>query len=144
QGLVIGQAYSMTAQPAKGFQFNGWSGSLSNTRPTLTFIMEPALSFTARFKDVSRPVNIVSFPRVNRTVTSATVIATGKAADNSAVTNVYYRLNDGSWETALTTNAWTDWQTTGLSPVPGRNVLDSYAVDDSGLPSRTNRLRFHY
>src|SRR5262249_48708201 len=91
QALVMGQTYSMTALPAKGFRFDSWSGSMLNSRPKLTFVMAPALSFTARFKDVSRPINIVSFPRGNRTVTNTTLIATGKAADNSAVTNIYYQ-----------------------------------------------------
>jgi hypothetical protein len=144
QALTMGRTYSMTAQPAKGFRFDGWSGSRSNSRVKLTFVMAPALSFTARFGDVLRPINIVSFPRVNRTVTNTLIIATGKAADNSMVTNVYYQLNDSGWETASTTNAWMTWETVALSPVSGRNVLKSYAVDDSGLRSRTNRVRFHY
>src|SRR6185436_19014242 len=101
QSLVMGQTYSMTAQPAKGFRFDGWSGSISSGRPKLTFVMQPALSFTASFRDVSRPVNIITFPRVNRTVKDTEVIVTGKAADNSAVANVYYQLNHGGWETAL-------------------------------------------
>ena len=84
------------------------------------------------------------FPRANRTVTNTMVIATGKAADNSAVTNVYYQINDSGWETAITTNAWINWESAALSPVSGRNVFESYAVDDSGLSSRTNRVRFHY
>jgi hypothetical protein len=141
--LQPGQTYSMTAHPAKGFRFNGWSGSLSNSRPKLRFVMQTYLSLSARFKDISRPINITTFPRANRTVTSP-VIATGKAADNSGVTNVYYQLNDSGWATALTTNGWMNWETAALSPVPGRNVLESYAMDDSGLSSRTNRLRFHY
>lgn len=144
QALQAGQTYSMTAQPAKGFRFGGWSGSMWSHRPKLTFVMQPELSFTARFRDVSRPVNIITFPRTKGTVTNTTVIATGKAADNSVVTNVYYQLNDSGWETALTTNAWRNWETAALSPLSGRNVLESYAVDGSGLASRTNRVRFHY
>ena len=50
---------------------------------------------------------------------STNIIGTGKAADNSAVTNVYYQLNDSGWETATTTNAWTNWETSALSPGPG-------------------------
>ena len=77
-------------------------------------------------------------------MTNSTVIATGKAADNSAVTNVYYQLNGSGWQTAVTTNAWRNWETDVLSPVSGQNVLESYALDDSGLASRTNRVRFKY
>jgi uncharacterized repeat protein (TIGR02543 family) len=146
QGLSLefGQKYSMSARPAKGFRFDGWSGSVSNSKPKLTFVMEPNLSFTAHFTDVSRPLNIITFPRRGSTVTDATIIATGKAADNSTVTGVYYQLNGGGWETAITTNAWTNWETVALPPVPGLNVIESFAVDDSGLPSRTNRVKFNY
>ena len=144
QSLELGRTYSMTAHPAKGFRFGRWSGSVSNRRPKLTFVMQPDLFFTAHFTDVSRPLNIIMFPWANRTVTNSTVIAAGKAADNSTVINVYYRLNDSGWETAITTNAWTNWETAALSPVSGRNLIKSYAVDDSGLPSRTNRVRFKY
>jgi hypothetical protein len=144
QSLEFGQTYSMTAQPAKGFQFDGWSGSVSNRRPKLTFVMQPDLFFTAQFTDISRPLNFITFPRANSTVRNTTVIATGKAADNSAVTNVYYQLNGSGWETAATTNAWANWETAALSPESGRNVIESFAVDDSGLPSRTNRVKFKY
>ena len=144
QSLELGQTYSITAQSAKGFRFDGWSGSVSSSRPKLKFVMQPYLSLIARFTDVSRPVNIIRFPRANGTVTNTTIVATGKAADNSAVTNVYYQLNDSGWETASTTNAWTNWESAALSPVSGRNVIESYAVDDGGLVSRTNRVRFKY
>jgi Divergent InlB B-repeat domain len=144
EALDFGQKYSMTARPAKGFRFEGWSGSVSNKRRKLTFVMESNLVFNARFRDISRPVSLIRFPRSNRTVTDSTFIASGRAADNSAVTNVYYQLNDNGWEMASTTNGWTNWETAALSPVPGRNVLETFAVDDSGLLSRTNRVRFRY
>jgi len=145
QSLDPGKTYSMTAHAAKGFRFDGWSGSVTNRRPKLTFVMQPDLFFSADFTDVLRPINIVMFPRANRRVANTTaLIANGKAADNSAVTNVFYQLNDSGWESATTTNAWLNWETAPLSPVSGRNLLQSYAVDDSGLPSRTNRMRFKY
>lgn len=148
ESLEVGQTYSMTARATKGFRFDGWSGSVTNRRPRLTFVMQPDLLFTAQFTDISRPVNIIMYPRANRNVTvtgtNTTIIAAGKAADNSAVTNVYYQLNGSGWETAITTNAWLNWETAPLSPVSGRNLIESYAVDDSGLASRTNRVRFKY
>jgi hypothetical protein len=143
QTLKVGQSYSMTAHPAKGFRFAGWSGGLVNSRPKLTFVMQPNLSLSARFKDIKRPLDIITFRR-SKALKSAVVIATGKAADNSAVMNVYYRLNDSAWQSAITTNAWRNWETDVLSPVPGKNLLQSYAVDDSGLASRTNRVKFNY
>ena len=144
KALVSGQTYSMTARPVKGFRFDGWSGSVTNRRSRLTFVMQPDLFFSAHFTDVARPVNVVMFPRANSNVKETAVSARGRAADNSAVTNVYYQLNGSGWQPAVTTNAWLTWETTTLSPVSGRNVLESFAVDDSGLVSRTNRVRFRY
>jgi hypothetical protein len=144
QSLEFGQTYSMTARPAKGFRFDGWSGSMTNRRLKLAFVMKPDMVLTARFTDIARPLNVITFPRANSTVTSTNVIGAGKARDNSAVTNVYYQLNGNGWEAANTANGWTNWETAALSPVSGRNVIESYAVDDSGLRSRTNRVRFKY
>jgi hypothetical protein len=144
QALNPGQTYSMTARPSKGFRFKGWTGSVSNNHSKLKFVMQPNLSLTAGFIDVSRPVDIITFPRANRTVTAINLLATGKAADNSSVTNVYYRLNGSGWDAATSTNSWTNWESGALSPLPGHNVLESYAVDDSGNCSRTNRVKFKY
>jgi hypothetical protein len=146
QGAALNMetTYSMTAHPGKGFKFDGWSGSISTNRPKLTFVMQPSLSLAAHFKDIKRPLNVITFKRARNNASGTVPFAVGKAADNSAVTNVYYQLNGSGWGTAITTNGWKNWETDGLTPVSGRNVLESYAVDDSGLNSRTNRLRFRF
>jgi uncharacterized repeat protein (TIGR02543 family) len=47
--LVVGQSYTVTATPATGYQFAGWSGSLSSSSPTLTFVMASNLVLQANF-----------------------------------------------------------------------------------------------
>lgn len=47
--LIVGQTYSLLAQPSDGSTFLGWSGSMSSSSPELTFVMTNGLSFTASF-----------------------------------------------------------------------------------------------
>ncbi len=47
--LVVGQSYTLTAKPAAGYVFAGWSGGVQSTSPTLTFIMTAGLGLQANF-----------------------------------------------------------------------------------------------
>jgi hypothetical protein len=49
QLLIVGQTYALIAQPAAGAKFLGWTGSISNSSPQLTFVMTNGLSFVANF-----------------------------------------------------------------------------------------------
>jgi hypothetical protein len=49
QSLQAGQTYEMTAKPAAGSVFAGWTGSLSTNSPTLTFQGQDGLVFEASF-----------------------------------------------------------------------------------------------
>ena len=49
QLLLVGQRYQLTAHPADGFKFAGWSGSTNTTSPQIEFVMTNGLSFTAQF-----------------------------------------------------------------------------------------------
>lgn len=49
QLLVLGNSYSMTADPAAGYLFSGWTGSLSNSMPLITFVMASNLVLQASF-----------------------------------------------------------------------------------------------
>jgi hypothetical protein len=45
----IGRQYTVTATPAAGTLFAGWSGGISGSTPTITFVMTPGLTATATF-----------------------------------------------------------------------------------------------
>jgi hypothetical protein len=49
QQLALGKSYSMTAVPAAGQVFNGWSGKVSSVSPTLTFIAQSNMIVQANF-----------------------------------------------------------------------------------------------
>jgi len=55
QPLIIGEVYSMTAQPAPGASFGGWSGSVETSSPTVIFTNDFGLSFVANFTFTLNP-----------------------------------------------------------------------------------------
>jgi hypothetical protein len=141
--LLIGNRYSITAKADKGFAFLKWSGSLSTTNPTLSFVMQSNLTFIAAFADVTPPVAIVLSPKVHQSVSNAEFTVTGKASDNVGVTNVWYQLNGAGWTAAETTNGWTNW-TAQVTLTPGANLVQAFAEDAAGLRSKTNSVSFVY
>ena len=49
QSLTVGQTYTFTAIPAAGQEFAGWSGSLSSSAPSITFVLTSNLVLQANF-----------------------------------------------------------------------------------------------
>jgi hypothetical protein len=140
QSLAIGKTYIMTAKPAKGFKFTGWSGSITNASLRLKFVMNPGLMLMATFKDVQRPVLVITYPS-RRNITNSIVAASGRASDNAAVAAVYFNLNASGWMPASGT---TNWVTSDLTLIPGKNTIQAYAVDVNGNISRTNRIALNH
>ena len=131
QMLEIGKSYSMTAAPNSGFGFGGWSGSIASNKTALTFMVQPNLTLTANFVDTQLPTLAITAPTPNLQATNANLTVIGKAADNVAVANVIYQLNNSDWVSPSTTNHWTNWQA-GITLVPGTNTIRAYAMDTSG------------
>lgn len=143
QELLVGRSYSMTARPARGFKFMGWSGSATAAKPKLSFLMAPDLSFTATFADVLRPQNKLLKPRKRQRFTAENVTLIGKSRDNAPGVAVYFQLNDTGWTTPETTNAFTNWSAEVILQ-PGTNTIRTYAVDASGLHSATSSVPVTY
>ncbi len=47
--LTVGQSYTVTAAPASGYIFTGWSGGVNSSAATITFVMTSNLLLTANF-----------------------------------------------------------------------------------------------
>jgi len=47
--LIIGKSYTVTATPATGYEFGGWTGSIISSSQTLTFVMASNLVLQANF-----------------------------------------------------------------------------------------------
>jgi uncharacterized repeat protein (TIGR02543 family) len=142
----IGKTLSMAAKAGKGWAFVGWSGSIFTNNSKLTFVMASNLEFTANFKDIARPVNVILSPIKKQVVTNAEPVATGRAKDNVGVTAVQYRVNGGDWILAILSDG-TNWTTTNLAPflLSGtNNNISAFASDAAGNASLTNTVLFKY
>ncbi len=47
--LIVGQTYTVTATPAAGYVFSGWTGSIQSSSPTITFTMTSSFTLQANF-----------------------------------------------------------------------------------------------
>jgi hypothetical protein len=138
--LEIGKTYSMTAQAGAGCDFIDWTGSLTTNAPTLTFVMQANLTFTANFTDPIPPTLAITSPSKGLSISNEVFTATGTAADNGQHVAVWYRLNGGTWLQASNTSNWT----AGLTLVQSANTLEAYSVDSLDNVSPTNSLTFTY
>ena len=135
--LMLGATYTMTATATGsrkgGFGFRNWTDGSNNVvtnGATLKFVMASNLTFTANFGDNGKPVLALKSTTANTNGITGDFVLHGSATDNVGVTNVQYQLNQGLWQTAFTTNNWTNWDA-GVVLQPGQNVFNAYAVDTS-------------
>jgi len=98
---------------------------------------------TGAYLDTTQPTLTILSPTANLRVSNAVFTVTGKAADNVAVSNVLYQLNNDGWSNAGSTNHWTNW-TASITSAPGSNTLQACAVDTSANYSLTNTVHFTY
>ena len=142
---AIGKVLSMSAKAAKGYAFVNWTGATNSSSAKIGFVMASNLTFTANFKDIARPVNVILTPKKGEMLSGASIIATGRASDNRGGPVVWYRVNSGAW-TEVNHSDGTNWQTADLSALllAGPNTISAYAVDAAGNISLTNTIAFSY
>ena len=104
--------------------------------------MRSNLTLQANFLDVTRPTISIIAPTNSQKMTNALVVGIGTASDNWQVSNVWYQLNNGSWNVGTTTNSYTNWTTPTLTLIVGTNSLKAYALDLGGNFSFTNSVSF--
>ncbi len=138
QRLKLGQTYTMTAQAGKNCSFINWTGSTTDSNPTLTFVMQTNLTFIANFTDPIPPTITITSPKNNSHASNSLFTATGTASDNGQVAAVWYQLNNGAWTMATNTANWT----AGLTLTQSANTLQAYAVDSLDNISPTNSVSF--
>lgn len=143
QLLNLGNLYNLTAVPASGFGFAYWNGDLFSVNPTLGFYMQSNLTLRVNFVDIAKPTLGITNLAVGGSVSNQLFILKGKAGDNLGVTNVFYKLNNSVWNTASSTNSWTNWFA-NLELTPGTNIISAYAQDPTGNRSLTNTVKFTY
>jgi uncharacterized repeat protein (TIGR03803 family) len=140
---IGGKAIKLSAKAAKGFAFVNWTGSTNSSSAKISFVTESNLVFTANFKDIARPTDVILAPAKGHVFSNT--VASGRAMDNVGVAGVFYRLNSGAWTLANSSDG-TNWQTADVSGqlLSGSNMISTYAVDAVGNASLTNTIAFSY
>lgn len=143
--LQLGQNYSITSAPARGFTFAGWItstnwlGGMASNNPVLRFTMASNLTLLATFTETNRPNLTLTAPAAGQKLTNALATLSGTAIDNWQVVGVWCQVNSNAWTLASTTNGYTNWTQT-VTLLAGTNILKAYAQDLGGNFSLTNLL----
>ncbi|HEY3861900.1 MAG TPA: Ig-like domain-containing protein [Verrucomicrobiae bacterium] len=144
QMLHVGYAYTLTAIPAAGFKFAGWTGGIVANTAALRFIMTPNLSLTASFADGQRPILSITAPKLNQRWSNDVFNVIGTAKDNVGVAAVWYQVNGGAWLSNVnSTNGFTNWQV-NVPVKQGANMIKAYSQDAAGNVSLTNSASLIY
>jgi hypothetical protein len=81
----------------------------------------------------------ITAPTAGLVVSNPVYTVRGTAGDGAGIGGVWWQLNHGGWNLAVTTNNWTNWSVT-VTLSPGTNVLQSYAADTRGYLSTTSSV----
>ena len=134
----FGTAVTLTATPALGYAFVGWSGDTATSTNPLSIVITGNRSFTATFADTAAPLVRVTAPNGGEVLTVGThTNLTWLASDNAGVTAVDLFLSRagaaGPYDSIATNQANTgtyDWLVTG--PLTSTAFLKVIAHDAAG------------
>jgi hypothetical protein len=128
-----GTSVTLTATPATGSTFTGWSGAGCSGTGSCTVTLIAPTTLTASFTppDTTPPAVSITTPTTTATYSTATSPLTlgGTASDNVGVTQVSWANDRGGSGTASGT---TSWSVSGLALQSGANVLSVTARDAAG------------
>src|SRR5439155_3480179 len=137
---AAGSTVQLTALPATGFAFTGWSGDASGLANPLSLTMDANHAVTAAFADTAAPSVTVLAPNGGEGLAiGASANLQWTAADNAGVTAVDLRLSRSgaagpydSLATGLENTGSYAWTVTG--PATSAAVLKVLAHDAAGHP----------
>src|ERR1035437_3470856 len=93
--------------------------------------------------DVTKPTLNITAPTPGQKWSNSTFVVTGTANDNKQVAAAFFQFNSNIWATAITTNKWTNWNSSVLL-LPGTNTVAAYAVDTNANYSSTSSVSLVY
>ena len=131
-----GTVVTLTATPASGFQFAGWSGDLTGTTNPQSITMNANKSVTATFT----PVNQTSFSLITSVTGSGTISRSPNAANYAAGTVVTLTATAASgfhftsWSGDLSGTA----NPQSITMNANKNVVANFAADGEGWTSATS------
>jgi hypothetical protein len=124
-----GTAVTLTATPAPGWRFAGWSGGGTGTNAILGVTVGRTEAIVAEFADAEAPAITVDEP-AGGTVTEGRFALGGRITDNDRLGLATWSWNGRPQGTLVLTNG--NYRVGGLELIPGTNTLAVSATDLAG------------
>jgi beta-glucanase (GH16 family) len=112
-----------------------WPGSPNATTPFPANIsVDYVRVYQWNMASITPPTLVITSPTPSQHMTNALAYVVGTANDSWQVVGVWYQLNSGSWNSATTTNNFTNWTAT-LELTAGTNTVNAFDMDPGGISS---------
>ena len=131
---VSGSDVTVTATPATGYIFTGWSGDATGTAPSVTVSMTSNKSVTANFQAIKYTLTTTAAPAASGTVSGAGIYTAGSTATVTATPAAGYTFTGWSGD-ATGTTATTTVTMNGDKSVTANFELTKYTLTATASPS---------